>query len=234
MFSALLSSSLSAQSLTIAAAADLAPLETDLTEAFQRVSSTAVRFSFGSSGQLARQIGNGAPYDVYLSANESFVRELEQAGKLVAGSVRVYATGRLGLWSAGGDTRTLKDLTRATVRHIAIANPAHAPYGAAAEQALRHAGLWDQLQPKLVYAENVRQAFEYARTRNADAVITSWTLVHASGGTLLDASSHAPIRQAGAIVKGTPNEQAARAFLKLLESPAGRAILARHGLAVEP
>lgn len=230
MFSVMLSSSLSAQTLIVAAAADLSPLEQSLTQAFRHFSPIPVRFSFGASGQLARQIENGAPFDVYLSANEEFVRQLERSGNLLPGTVRVYATGRLGIWSATGDVRTLKDLLRPDVKHVAIANPRHAPYGMAAEQLLRSTGLWETLQPKLVYGENVRQAYEFARTRNADAVITSWTLVRDSGGVQLDSSGHKPIRQAAAIVKSTRLLRAAQAFLDMLASSEGRAILAAHGL----
>lgn len=187
-------------------------------------------WSFGSSGLLARQIRSGAPFDLYLSANEQFVLELEKDGFLLPGSVRAYATGRVALWSASGTIRALKDLTRPEVRHIALPNPQHAPYGIAARAVLRKAGLWDQLQPKLVLAENVRQAFEFASTGNADAVLTSWTLLRDRGGVLLPDKDHAPIRQSGGVVKGSRNARAAQAFLDLLASPTGRAILEKYGL----
>lgn len=227
MFSAVLSSSMSAQPLTLAAAADLSPLESALRQAFP---STHLRFTFGSSGMLARQIANGAPFDLYLSANEDFVRDLARSGQLEADTVRAYATGRLGLWSADGTVRTLQDLLRRDVRHIAIPNPRHAPYGLAAEQMLRKLGLWEKLEGKLVLGENVRQSFEYARTGNADAVITSWTLLHDRGGVLLPDSGHAPIRQSGGVVRGTANGKAARAFLDFLAGAEGQRLLARYGL----
>ncbi len=179
---------------------------------------------------LARQIENGAPFDVFLSANESFVQSLAQSGHLLSGSITPYATGRLGLWSAAGNIKSIKDLTSSSVRHIAIPNPRHAPYGAAAEQALRKLGLWDSLSGRLVLGENVRQAFEFARSGNADAVITSWTMVFDKGGILLPDTDHPPIRQSGGIVRGTGHEQQARALLQYLASPAGRQLLARFGL----
>ena len=227
LFSALLSSSVSAQSLTIAAAADLAPLEPALRQALPALN---LRFTFGSSGMLAHQIENGAPYDLFLSATQGFVRDLARAGRLLPDTVRPYATGRLGLWSAGGGVRKLDDLLRPEVRHVAIANPRHAPYGLAAEQMLRKLGLWDKLQDKLVLGENVRQAFEFARTGNADAVITSWTLLVDKGGVLLPDTGHAPIRQSGGVVRGAANERAARAFLDFLAGPEGQRLLGRFGL----
>lgn len=225
-FSLLLSSSLAAQSLTIAAAADLAPLEQALTAH----ATVPVTWSFGSSGLMARQIRSGAPFDLYLSANEVFVQDLAKDGLLVPGTVKAYATGRLGLWSFSGTVKTLKDLKKSTVRHIALPNPQHAPYGVAARAILQKAGLWTELQPRIVLAENVRQAFEFASTGNADAVLTSWTLLRDRGGLLLPESDHAPIRQSGGVVTGSRNAPAARAFLDFLTSPAGQRILARFGL----
>ncbi|MBI5282260.1 MAG: molybdate ABC transporter substrate-binding protein [Candidatus Solibacter usitatus] len=220
----------SPQSLTIAAAADLSPLENPLRTAFQSTSPATIRFTFGSSGMLAHQIRNGAPYDIYLSANEQLVTDLATAGLLLPDSVHPYATGRLALWSSSGRIHSLSDLLQPSVRHIAIPNPDHAPYGVAARQTLQNQKLWTRLQPRIVLAENVRQAFEYARTGNADAVLTSWTLLHDRGGILISDSLHAPIRQSAGIVKGTPHEVAARAFLNFLLSPAGRSVLTRYGL----
>jgi len=221
-----LSSLAYAQSLTIAAAADLAPLQSQLSPH----AGPHPTWTLGSSGMLARQIRNGAPFDVYLSANEQFVKELDSAGLLLPGSIRPYASGRIGLWSSSGTVRSIQDLSRPNVTRIAIPNPQHAPYGMAAEQLLRKLNLWYTLKDKLVLAENVRQAYEFARTGNADAVITSWTLLHDKGGLLLPDNLHQPIRQAACIVKTTSNPKAAKAFLDFLTSPAGRQLLARYGL----
>lgn len=218
------------QELLVGAASDLSPLETPLRQVFEAHSGIRLRFTFGSSGMLARQIRSGAPYDVYLSANEQFVQELAKDGLLRPDSVRAYASGRVGLWSASGQVRSVKDLTGAKIQHIAIPNPQHAPYGVAAEQILRNEGVWEQVRGKLVLAENVRQAFEYARTGNADAVLTSWTLLFDKGAILLPDSEHAPIRQTGGVVKGTKNERAGRAFVEFLAGAEGRKLLARFGL----
>ena len=216
--------------LLVAAAADLAELEGPLSEGYEKATGERIRFTTGASGMLARQVENGAPYDVFLSANERFVKELVKAGRILPESAQVYATGRLGLWSRSGEIRDLKALTGGGVRRVAIATPAHAPYGAAARQALERSGLWRQLEGKLVYGENVRQAFEYAESGNADAVITSWTLLSGKGGILLSAGLHDPIRQAGGAIRGNGREAAARRFLEFLVSLEGQRILRAHGL----
>jgi molybdate transport system substrate-binding protein len=213
------------QTILVAAAADLAPLESSLV----RASGLKVRFVLGSSGLLARQISQGAPYDAFLSADEKLVRDLAAAGRLVPASVRVYAFGRLGLWSKRGYIHTLNDLRDRRVLHVAIPNPAHAPYGVAARQALESQGVWKDIEPKILYGENVRQAFEYADSGNADAVITAWTLLQGRG-TLLPDTWHAPIRQAGAVLSGSPHPAEAGRFLDFLCGAAGQAILNEHGL----
>lgn len=128
-----------AAELLVAAAADMAPLEQPLAKAFERESGDRLRFSFGSSGMLARQVGHGAPFDVYLSANEQFVHDLARSGRLLPDSVRVYAPGWPGLWTKGNRAARLEDML--SLARIAIPNPVHAPYGVAARQALARTGL---------------------------------------------------------------------------------------------
>jgi molybdate transport system substrate-binding protein len=217
-----------ATALVIAAAADLAPLGDELT-ALAAAHHLRVQFTFGSSGLLARQIGQGAPYDVYLSADESFVSNLSSQGRLVSGTGRVYAHGRLALWSKTLREGGIERLVSPEVRHVAIANPQHAPYGAAARQALQHRGLWERIKPKLVYGENVRQALQFAESGNAEAAIVAWSLVIHRGGVLLPATWHDPIRQAGAVVTGSRAEIHAIRFLELLSGPEGTAILRKYG-----
>ena len=214
-----------AADLLIAAASDLAPF----TPAFEKSFTAKIRFTIGSSGSLARQIENGAPYDVFLSASEQYVRNLAASGNLDSTTIVVYATGRIGLWSADGSVRSLDDLTKAHVKHIAIPNPEFAPYGIAARKALETRGLWKQIETKIVYGENVRQTMQFAESRNADAVITSWTLLK-NRGTLLPAEWHDPIRQAGGVVKTSVQPAAAREFLKFLSGADGRRILESGGL----
>jgi molybdate transport system substrate-binding protein len=221
--------SASAATLTVAAAADLIQLERPLADAFHTQSGATLRFSFGASGILAQQIENGAPFDVFLAANEKYVKDLAARGAVDAASVRIYAVGRLGLWSPDARYRTLAQLLDPALGTLAIANPDFAPYGLAARQLLEHQGLWKKLEPKIVYGENVTQALQFAESGNAGAAITSWTLVASRGGILLPAD-HDPIRQAAAVVKASKNSALAARFLDFLTTGAGRGILSSHGL----
>ena len=220
-----------ANSVLVAAAADLAAVQQPLDDAFELATGRRVNMVLGSSGILARQIEQGAPYDVYLSANQSYVQALAKAGKLDPQSITVYAVGRLGIWSQGGVIKDLDDLTSARIMHIAMANPAHAPYGVAAREALQKAGLWGELQPKIVYGENVRQALQYAESGNAEAALTSWSLLFDRGGVPVPSAMHAPIRQSGAVVQTSVKPALARQFLEFLNGPVGRSILDAHGFA---
>ena len=217
-----------AEDLIVAGASDLSPLTSALEQAFEKASHNKIRFTLASSGSLAHQIENGAPFDVFLSADERSVKELAAGGHLEP-DVVIYATGRLGLWSKDGLVRSLEDLKKPQVIHLAIANPDHAPYGIAARKALETQGLWREVQSKIVYGENVRQAMQFAESGNADAVITSWTLL-IGRGILLPAEWHDPIRQAGGVVKASGQPATARQFLKFLLSAEGQTILQSGGL----
>ncbi len=215
--------------LLIAAAADLAALQDRLTEGFAQAHGRKAEMVFGSSGILARQIEQGAPYDVYLSANEGYVWSLAEAGKVDRDSIRVYATGRLGIWSRTGTILKLEDLTSELVLHVAAPNPAHAPYGVAAREALRNIGVWDDVEPKIVYGENVRQALQFAESGNAEAALTAWSLVVRNGGVLVPPELHPPIRQSGAVVRSTRHAALARKFIEFLTGPHGQRILTENG-----
>lgn len=214
--------SVHAGDLLIAAASDLAPLAPKLERAYK-----GARFTLASSGSLKQQIENGAPFDVFLSANEQYVKDLAAAG-LVTDSI-VYASGRIALWSPNGSVKSLADLKRSNVIHLAIPNPQFAPYGVAARQALESQKVWKDVEPKIVYGENVRQALQFAESGNVEAVITSWTLLIGKG-TLLPAEWHAPIRQTGAVVKSSTQADAARQFLKFLTGAEAQKILHDGGL----
>lgn len=198
-----------------------------MAEGFRKATGERVRFVFGSSGMLARQIENGAPYDAYLSANEKLVYDLAAQGRLDPNSVRVYAVGRIATWSKYGTGL-------GAARRIAMANPAHAPYGVAARQALEKQGLWAGLEQRIVYGENVRQALQFAESGNAEVAITAWSLVFDRGGILLAAELHAPIRQAGGVVASSRQRELAARWLDFLGGAAGRALLARYGLFPPP
>ena len=216
----------------IAAASDMAPIEKQMREL---VKDFTVKFVFGSSGQLANQIRAGAPYDVFLSANHDFVRQLEAEGKLVTGTARPYARGRVALYSKDGKVAGLDGLTG--VRTIAIANQAHAPYGVAARQILEARSEWAALAGKIVYAENVRQALQFAESGNADAALVAWPLVKGrAGAVLLSDTLHSPIVQGLGLVRSKADdaERTARAmvFVAALTSKAGQAMLREAGFMV--
>jgi molybdate transport system substrate-binding protein len=215
--------------LLIAAASDLSPLQEDLRAAFPAAKLT---FSFGASGALARQIEQGAPFDVFLSANEAFMLSVVKAGKANKEDILVFATGRLGLWSKSGAFRSFEDFQKFQKLKIAIANPELAPYGFAARQTLQKFGLWDRYQPDIVYAENVRQAFQFAETGNVDVTLTAWSLVHDKDGILIPAEAHTPIRQMGAELRRSKQRKLGRQFMEFLTSPAGKTVLTMHGLFV--
>jgi molybdate transport system substrate-binding protein len=216
--------------LLVAAAADLARAEKPLNQLFTQKTGHTLRLVLGSSGQLTRQIESGAPYDVFLSANDAFVQELAKSGRIQQDSVRVYAIGRLALWSNSGRFKAPEDLTGDSLRHLAIANPEHAPYGVAAKQLLVRLGLWKKLEPRIVYGENVRQTLQYAESGNADAAITAWTLVFDRKGVLLSSELHAPIRQSGGIVSSSRQQELAGRFLDMLASQDGIALIESIGL----
>ena len=209
--------------LLIAAASDLGSLEPELA----RLVPFPLRFSFGSSGMLARQVDSGAPFDVFLSADEKLSLDLVKRGKLLPG--RLYATGRVALWSKQPALRSLDGLRSQSFRHLALANPQHAPYGRAARQALERSGLWRSLEPRVVLAENVRQSLQFAESGNADVCLTAWSLVHAKGGTLVDSALHEPIRQVGAVVRATSRSKQSAEFLNALCDQGGQALLHARG-----
>lgn len=219
----------SATEITVAAASDLIRVGPALTAQFAKLTGQQVRFTYGSSGLLARQIENGAPFDLFLSANQRFISDGVRAGYLATGSERTYAAGRIALWSASRQFRSLAELKSPAILHIAIANPAHAPYGEAALEALKKAGVWPSLKDRLVYGENVRQTLQFAESGNADVAIVAWSLVFDRGGTLLPESLHGEIRQVAAMVKSTRQSREALRFLQFLGSAEAQAILVRHG-----
>src|SRR5688500_14518929 len=147
--------------LTVFAASDLTFALKEIAPAFEQTMKVKVTFVFGSTGNLAKQIEHGAPADVFFSANQSFLDDLAARNAIIPQTRGLYAQGRIVLVTAkafGPKLVDLRELPGARVRRVAIANPAHAPYGKAAEEALRTAGLWEALKPKLVYGENIRQA----------------------------------------------------------------------------
>jgi molybdate transport system substrate-binding protein len=226
----------------IAAASDLKFALDEIARDWSRGTGRAVRLTYGSSGNFRRQIAEGAPFELFLSADEAYVHALAREGRLEDEGT-LYAVGRLVLFAPPGSPvdpgRGLAGLAEAAragrVARVAIANPAHAPYGRAARQALESAGAWKPLEGRLVLGENVSQAAQFAVSGDATAGLFAYSLTFspavASRGrfALVPESAHAPLRQRMALVKGAGEE--ARAFYRHLQGPAARAIFARYGFA---
>lgn len=220
--------------LTVAAAADLQFAFTEIGAIFEENTGQKVIFSFGSTGNLATQIEEGAPFDVFAAANVSFVDGLVEKGRIIADSKELYAVGRIvvaGNKDAGVNPQTIEDLLDPAIDKVAIANPDHAPYGLAAKEALISAGIWDEIQPKLVFGENIRQTLQFIQTGNAEAGIVALSIAEVPEitYTLIDDALHNPLLQAMGVVTGSPHEQAARDFVAYVISDEGQAILAKYG-----
>jgi molybdate transport system substrate-binding protein len=220
--------------LHVAAASDLIQAFEEIGKEFEGTHKTKVVFSFGSTGLLTRQIENGSPMDVFAAASVDFINELEQKGLIVPDTKAIYARGRITLWTTKDSKlkiETINDLTNADVKRIAIANPDHAPYGAAARDAMQTAGIWDAVKSKLVLGDNIRQTLQFAETGNVDVAIVALSLSKQSDGrwVLVPQDLHKPIDQGLAVIKSTTNEKAARDFASFVTSTQGRAILSKYG-----
>lgn len=228
--------------VAIAAAADLQFALPEIVQSFEHASGHRLRLSFGSSGMFTQQIMEGAPFELFFSADERYVDRLFAAGR-TDGHGALYAIGRIVLFIPNGSPvkadRDLADLGRAArdgrLKRLAIANPEHAPYGRAAREALEHAGIWDLVKNKLALGENVAQAAQFAASGSAQAGILPLSLVRipamAAKGAFVTVpeSWHAPLRQRMVLIKGAG--AVARQFYAYLQEPAARAILARNGFA---
>lgn len=220
-----------ARALRGAAAADLEPAFTELTTEFSAATGRQVVWSFASSGSLTQQLEHGAPFDLFASASTALIDRLRQHERLLAGSQRDFARGRLVIWTRAGvaPPRILAELQRPDLGRIALANPEHAPYGQAAVAALRKGGLYEALRPRLVFAENVRQALQFAQTGNADVALTARSLMRrADAYAVVPASEHPPLVATLGAVRGG-DEAGALALGGYICGPRGQAILGRHG-----
>jgi len=223
--------------LTIAAASDLQPVMPRVAAAFEQATGHTVKVAYGSSGSFFAQISNGAPYDVFLSADVDYPRKLETAGLTVPGSLVLYAKGELAVWAprASGMNMTagLNVLLDDRIRRIAIANPEHAPYGRAAVRALTSAHLYDRLKPRLVFGENVSQAAQFVQSGNAEAGILPLSLAKSLEPTgtyaVVPPVLYPAIQQAAVVLKRTREAAAARAFVDFLQTREAADILAQAG-----
>jgi len=230
-------SALAAPELTVAAAADLSVPLRQIARAFEQQSGAKVRISLGASGNLATQIENGAPYDVFLSADLDYPRKLIAAHAADA-ELRTYAVGRLVLWlprpsSLDPEHRGIDVLLDPSVKKIAIANPQHAPYGRAEMAALRHFNLYEKVETRLVLGENVSQAAQFVDSGNAQAGLIALAHAMAAGMSgrywIVPMAAYPPLNQGAVIVSRSSQKQLAARFLQFLRAPASLEILRRFG-----
>ncbi|KHF40136.1 molybdate ABC transporter substrate-binding protein [Halalkalibacter okhensis] len=223
--------------LLVAAASDLTLAFTEVGALFEEETGVPITFSFGSTGQLADQIENGAPFDVFAAANIDFIDRLKEAELLFPDTQTTYAFGRIGVATLPNSTtsvETLDDLLNPEIKKIAIANPDHAPYGLAAKEALETAGIWDQVEEKLVYGRNISDTLSYIETGNAEAGIIALSLYQEGevDFELIDADLHEPLEQSIAVINRTNEEELARMFIEFITGPIGKPIMESYGFIV--
>lgn len=233
-----LSAGVHADTVAVAVASNFADTAAELAHDFEASTGHDVLLIRGSSGKLFAQIINGAPVDVFLSADVALPRQIGQRGLAAPGSHFTYAFGELVIWSrdqAFVDKDCLQVLSSDEARKIAIANPLHAPYGVAAKQFLEGEGLWHDLQPRLVYGENIAQTLQFVATGNANIAfvaqsqLKSGKLPAASCMTTVSGTAHTPIEQAAIRLSRADNNKAALAFVRFLASDAAAATIRSHG-----
>lgn len=234
---------IAAGQITVAAAADLNAALPELAAEYQKQTGNSVKLAFGSSGSLFSQIQNGAPFDMFFSADEEYPRQLVEAGVAERSSLYRYAVGKLVVWvpassSLDVERSGIKVLLDRSVKKIAIANPQHAPYGRAAETALRHFGIYEQAAPRLVLGENVSQAAQFVESGSAQAGLIA--LSHALSPSLkgkgrywiVPADAHPPLNQAAVILARSSRKQEAANFLAFLKKSQAIEVLRRYGFAI--
>jgi molybdate transport system substrate-binding protein len=227
------------RAITLAAASDLQFALPRIAAAYTEKTGQTLQITYGSSGNLSAQIANGAPFDVLLSADATYPKSLISSGNAVPDSLTLYARGCLVVWfgPAIGEPQqaTVAALATPVYRHIAIANPKHAPYGRAAVAALKSAGVYDAVAPKLVLGENISQTAQFVESGNADAGLVALSLLQAAPSEhkgvwkLVPLESYPPLDQAAVITMRGAKNPTARGFVEFLKSPEAQKILQRYG-----
>lgn len=231
-----------AAELKIAAAADLTFAFNDLAVRFEKQTGDRVELAYGSSGNFFAQIENGAPFDLFFSADVGYPQKLEAAGLTVPGTIYQYASGKLVIWAPNSSkldlSRGIAALLDRGITKIAIANPQHAPYGVAAVAAMRHEGVYDKIEGKLVLGENIAQAAQFVESGNADVGILALSIAVAPAmkdkGRYVEVptADYPPVIQAGVILKSSHNQELANEFLKFMKEPATVALMEKYGFSV--
>lgn len=230
------------QKLRIAAAADLQFAMAVLSAQYEKQTGSATDITYGSSGNFFSQIQNGAPFDLFFSADIAYPRQLEAEGLTEPGSLYEYAVGRIVLWvplesKIDVVTQQWDSLMQSGVQKIAVANPEHAPYGRAAVEALKKAGIYETVQSRLVYGENISQAAQFVQSGNAQVGIIALSLAVSPAMNdgrrwEIPSENYSEIRQGTVILNGSRNKEAARRFLEFVKSDSGRATLLKFGFAI--
>jgi molybdate transport system substrate-binding protein len=226
--------------ISIAAASDLNFVFKEIVADFEKKTTNTVKLSFGSSGNFFAQLSNGAPFDLFFSADISYPKKLEEAGLAEPGTLYLYAIGRIVMWVPKGSpidvgSLGIKALEHPSVKKIAIANPKHAPYGRAAVAAMEHYKLYEQVKDKLILGENISQTAQFVQTGGADIGIIALSLAVAPAmretGTFWEVplEAYPRLEQGAVVLKTTKNLKTARAFLDYIKSPEGTAVFRRYG-----
>ena len=228
--------------ISIAAAADLQFVMPELAKQFENQTGNKVKVSFGSSGNFASQIQNGAPFDLFFSADLSYPRRLDAAGFIAPGTIYHYANGKIVLWALKSSTvdigRGLSVLADGNIHKIAIANPEHAPYGVAAVAAMKYENIYSRIQGKLVLAENISQAAQFVDSGSAEAGIVALSLVVAptvrdkGNYFAIPENEYLPIEQGLAILKSSQHKHTAEQFVEFIKTPQAMALLRQFGFAM--
>lgn len=228
-----------AEEVLVAAASDLNFAMKELSAEYEQQSGHHVKLSLGSSGNFYAQLQQGAPFDLYFSADIGYPKKLEEAGLTVPGTLYRYAVGRIVLWAPKASSldvsKGLMVLREATIRKISIANPKHAPYGRAAVAAMEHAQVYAEVKQRLVLGENVSQAAQFIESGACDVGIIALSLAMApamkTAGIYweIPADYHPPLEQGAIIMKQSKNQEVARQFLEFMKSPRGQEIMTRYG-----
>ncbi|GLB59540.1 molybdate ABC transporter substrate-binding protein [Cytobacillus sp. NCCP-133] len=222
------------EKIYVAAASDLYHALSEIGDEFTEETKIEVEFTFGSTGLLTQQIQEGAPFDLFTAAQESYINKLIDKNAIEKDSKEYYALGRIAILSKDSDGKPidLNGLLKPEIKTITIANPEHAPYGKAAKEALEFAGIRDDIEPKIVYAENIRQAYQYVESGNADAGIIAYALLQETDlpYELIDPKAHAPIKQTLGIPVHSEKKEESKQFAEFILSKQGQKILMKYGI----
>ncbi len=218
--------------MRVGAASDLAQAFTDIGAEFEKKTGIKPNFNFGSSGLLAKQIEQGAPFFLYAAANKSFVDQVIKSGKCDPATAQLYSRGRVVVWAKSGAPAKLTDIVDPKFKRIGIANPDHAPYGKAAKQALERAGIYDEVKSRLVLGDSISATMTYAKEGSVDVALVALSLATSTDAKLyspVELDLHDPLEQTMIVCGKGTEADAARQLAQFIVSDQGRAVMERYG-----